>query len=121
MANNIIANHAEFKRFFVTVQLSVIPELNSLSGLVATDAELNAVAGLTAVDELNILDGATFTLDDINILSGLHASDRTNSDVGKAVVLKDDGSLELNNNMEIKGILNVDNLHLNGNPLDVSH
>jgi len=122
VANNMIADHAEFKRFFVDgTELTVIPELNSLSGLVSTSAELNAVAGMTAsMAELNILSGATITTEDINILSGVQASDRSNSDAGKAVVLKDDGTLELNNDMEIKGVLNVDTLHLNGNLLDVS-
>lgn len=122
VANDMIADHAEFNRLYIDgVELLVVPELNNLRGLLSTTEELNALHNMTAsYDELNLLDGATVSTEDINILTGLYAGNRTNKQPGKAVVFKDNGNLELNNDLRVKGNLNVDNMYLNGIKLDVT-
>ena len=70
-------------------------DLSKLSGLKTTKEELEILANITvSADTINSLDGITASADDLNMLKDL-STDRTNSAPSRAVVLKDDGSLDL--------------------------
>ena len=70
-------------------------DLSKLSGLTTTKEQLEVLSNVTvSAATINSLDGITASADDINMLKDL-STDRTNSAPSRAVVLKDDGSLDL--------------------------
>ena len=120
--NTVKADTAIFQTLQINGEtVTVTEELDRLEGLLSTTEEMNKLNNLTStVDELNILDGATLSTSDLNLLTGLYDSNRTNDEGSKAVVLKDDGSLQLDNNMVVNGNLNVDELYIGGVKLNVT-
>ncbi len=122
LTHNLEVHEGIFQKLYIGgEELVVSKDLQKLNGLNSTTEELNKLAGMTSSpEELNILTGALLSTEDLNLLQGLFSSDRTNADADRAVVLKDDGSLELTNDLRVDGVLHVDDIYLAGTKLNVS-